>query len=311
VFFFFFFFKKKKNTKPKPIPLPRDKKNKKKKKKNIYTQITPKKKRKKRDKRARPYEQSQKQKKKEKKKKVENPLFEKTPRNFSVGGAIQPKRDLTRFVRWPKYVRLQRQKRVLYQRLRVPPAINQFTHTLSKAHAVQLFSLLDKYKPESPAEKRKRLKASAKEIVKDKDNTAAPKVTIRPTIKYGMNHVTHLVEQKQAQLVVIAHDVEPIELVIHLPALCRKLEVPYCIVKSKSRLGQLVRKKTATSLALTEVKKEHQKQLDSLKQILLENFNSNKDVAKAWGGKQLGRRTVASLKKQHKFVDPHPQEVTA
>ena len=36
---------------------------------------------------------------------------------------------------------------------------------------------------------------------------------------------------------VIAHDVDPIELVVWLPALCRKMEIPYCIVKGKSRLG--------------------------------------------------------------------------
>ena len=36
---------------------------------------------------------------------------------------------------------------------------------------------------------------------------------------------------------VIAHDVDPIELVVWLPALCRKMEVPYAIVKGKSRLG--------------------------------------------------------------------------
>lgn len=29
----------------------------------------------------------------------------------------------------------------------------------------------------------------------------------------------------------IAHDVDPIELVVWLPALCRKMNVPYCIVK--------------------------------------------------------------------------------
>lgn len=45
---------------------------------------------------------------------------------------MQPPRDLTRFVRWPKYIRLQRQRQVLYQRLKVPPAINQFTQTLDK-----------------------------------------------------------------------------------------------------------------------------------------------------------------------------------
>ena len=34
--------------------------------------------------------------------KVVNPLFEKRPKNFSIGQDIQPKRDLTRFVKWPK-----------------------------------------------------------------------------------------------------------------------------------------------------------------------------------------------------------------
>ena len=37
----------------------------------------------------------------------------------------------------------------------------------------------------------------------------------------------------------IAHDVDPIELVVWLPALCRKMNVPYCIVKGKARLGQV------------------------------------------------------------------------
>ena len=39
-------------------------------------------------------------------KKVKNPLFEAKPRNFRVGGDIQHKRDLTRFVRWPRYILL-------------------------------------------------------------------------------------------------------------------------------------------------------------------------------------------------------------
>jgi hypothetical protein len=42
------------------------------------------------------------------------------------------KRDLTRFVKWPKYVRIQRQKRIILQRLKVPPMINQFSYTLDK-----------------------------------------------------------------------------------------------------------------------------------------------------------------------------------
>lgn len=36
-----------------------------------------------------------------------------------IGGDLPPKRDLTRFVKWPEYVRLQRQKVILNQRLKV------------------------------------------------------------------------------------------------------------------------------------------------------------------------------------------------
>jgi len=52
-----------------------------------------------------------------------------------------------------------------------------------------------------------------------------------------LNHVVALVESKKAKFVAIADDVEPIELVVFLPALCRKMGVPYVIVKGKSRLG--------------------------------------------------------------------------
>merc|ERR1712137_15932 len=86
-----------------------------------------------------------------------NPLFEKRPRNFRIGGDIQPKKDLTRFVRWPKYVLLQRQKKVLLDRLKVPPAINQFSKTLDANQTKSLFNLLNKYKPETAEEKKNRL----------------------------------------------------------------------------------------------------------------------------------------------------------
>ena len=43
------------------------------------------------------------------------------------------------------------------------------------------------------------------------------------------------------------------QIVIFLPALCRKMGVPYCIVKGKQRLGRVVHRKTATCLAITTV----------------------------------------------------------
>jgi large subunit ribosomal protein L7Ae len=69
---------------------------------------------------------------------AKNALFKKNPRNFRLGGDIQPKRNLTRFVKWPKYIRIQRQKRVLYLRLKVPPAIAQFQNTIDKNESKSL-----------------------------------------------------------------------------------------------------------------------------------------------------------------------------
>ena len=74
---------------------------------------------------------------------AKSPLFEKNPRNFRIGGDLQPKRDLTRFVRWPKYVRIQRQKRILLQRLKVPPTLHQFSKTIDRNQGKQQLFFLN------------------------------------------------------------------------------------------------------------------------------------------------------------------------
>lgn len=62
---------------------------------------------------------------------------------------------------------------------------------------------------------------------------------VQVVVKYGINHITTLVENGKAQLVAIAHDVDPVELVVWLPALCKKMGVPYCIVKVPVHLTPL------------------------------------------------------------------------
>ncbi|RLW00497.1 hypothetical protein DV515_00008775 [Chloebia gouldiae] len=189
--------------------------------------------------------------KKQEAKKVVNPLFEKRPKNFGIGQDIQPKRDLTRFVKWPRYIRLQRQRSILYKRLKVPPAINQFTQALDR--------------------------------------------------QTGINTVTTLVENKKAQLVVIAHDVDPIELVVFLPALCRKMGVPYCIIKGKARLGRLVHRKTCTSVAFTQVNPEDKGALAKLVEAVKTNYNDRYDeIRRHWGGNVLGPKSVARIAKLEK-----------
>ena len=51
-------------------------------------------------------------------------------------------------------MRLQRARRVLQKRLKVPPAINQFSKTLDKNLATNLFKILMKYRPEDDAQKK-------------------------------------------------------------------------------------------------------------------------------------------------------------
>jgi large subunit ribosomal protein L7Ae len=308
--------------------------------------------------------------KKKKTKKPRNPLFEKKTRNFGIGNDLRQGRDLTRYVKWPHYIKLQRQRAVLYARLKIPPAINQFSRTLDKNTATELFKLLAKYRPEDRAAKKQRLLKIASEQVKsveerkkeklaNKDQrakerkergkeekrkrdeeaakkpagdaaaaaaAAAPakkdikKKDVKPkeakdvahpiikqkkprVLKYGINHITGLIEQKKAKLVVIANDVDPVELVVWLPALCRKMQVPYCIVKNKARLGALVHKKTATAVALVSVNKKDKNQFLTLTKAIKENYNDRFDeFRRQWGGGKLGAKSAHALAKKRKRV---------
>lgn len=236
---------------------------------------------------------------KKKPEKVPNPLFEKRPKQFGIGGALPPKRDLSRFVKMPKMVQIQRQRRILKMRLKVPPTVNQFTKTLDKNLASNLFKMLLKYRPEDKAAKKERLLRKAQAETEGKTVEAKKPIVV----KYGLNHVTYLIEQKKSQLVVIAHDVDPIELVVWLPALCRKMEIPYCIVKGKSRLGAIVHKKTASVLCLTTVKNEDKLEFSRILEAIKANFNDKYDeYRKKWGGGIMGSKSQAKSKAKDKVL---------
>jgi large subunit ribosomal protein L7Ae len=57
-------------------------------------------------------------------------------------------------------------------------------------------------------------------------------------IKKGMNETTKAVERGVAKFVIIAEDVEPEEIVMHLPVLCEEKKIPYGYVSSKQELGR-------------------------------------------------------------------------
>jgi len=56
-------------------------------------------------------------------------------------------------------------------------------------------------------------------------------------IKRGSNEVTKTVERGQAKLVYLAKDVQPEEVIAHLPILCKEKGTPFIFVPSKEELG--------------------------------------------------------------------------
>ena len=92
--------------------------------------------------------------------------------------------------------------------------------------------------------------------------------------------MTKLIEERKAKIVAIASNVDPIELVIWLPALCRKMDIPYCFVNGKARLGQLVHQKNAAVVCLTDVRKEDEGDVSNLANAFRTNFNNNTQMRK-------------------------------
>jgi len=225
----------------------------------------------------------------------ENP-FEARPKNFSAGCDVLPRtHKLGRMMKWPKYIRVQRQEQILKHRLKVPPAIALFDRAADKSLAGEAFNLFKQYQPPTRTQRKQRLR----EMAKAKEEGKAVEYKHEPRVKFGLNHVTNLVQRKRAQIVLIAHDVEPLELVVWLPTLCHKMDVPFAVVKSKAALGRLVNMKTATCVCLTQVKPQHTHELELLQTRVRTTFNEQfKDLMKRRGAAGFGIKTNQRLAKQ-------------
>ena len=56
-------------------------------------------------------------------------------------------------------------------------------------------------------------------------------------VRKGTNEVTKSIERGEAKLVLIAGDVEPEEVVMHLPSLCEEKNIPYAFIPTRKELG--------------------------------------------------------------------------
>jgi len=80
-------------------------------------------------------------------------------------------------------------------------------------------------------------KFSPNDSLAEKTYNAVEKAADTGKIAVGTNEVTKSVERNNADLVIIAEDVSPEEIVMHLPSLAEERDTPYTFVPEKEELG--------------------------------------------------------------------------
>jgi large subunit ribosomal protein L7Ae len=60
------------------------------------------------------------------------------------------------------------------------------------------------------------------------------------SVRKGTNETTKAIERAQAKLVVIAEDVQPPEVVAHLPLLCDERKIAFIFVPNKEKIGTAI-----------------------------------------------------------------------
>ena len=102
---------------------------------------------------------------------------------------------------------------------------------------------------------------------------------------------------------------DPIELVLWMPTLCMKKNIPFVIFRSKARLGTLVHKKTASCLSITDVRPEHANQLKALERKARHLYNTKFNFyKKQWGKRVLGTKTRHKIDKMKRLRKAEAQK---
>ena len=176
-----------------------------------------------------------------------NPDFEKSigKKNLKKIPSNMSKKDLTRFVKWPAYMKIQRQRQLLYKKLKIPPVINSFIRLPDKKLTKKV---MDTFFPggkflENLSEASSlgwidnpNPKVILKSIPKEVSDTSKFKICEK-YIQTGLRKVVNSIRKGKALFVIISYDVNPIEIIIWLPFLCKKYKIPFSIISNKKMLG--------------------------------------------------------------------------
>ena len=83
------------------------------------------------------------------------------------------------------------------------------------------------------------VKFSVPEELKNLQADVVSKISKSGKVKVGINEVTKMVERNTAKLVLIAEDITPAEIVMHLPVICKEKNIAFSYVSTKEELGKI------------------------------------------------------------------------
>ncbi len=111
------------------------------------------------------------------------------------------------------------------------------------------------------------------------------------TVRKGVNEVTKSIERGLSSLVVIAGDVEPEEVVMHIPGLCEQKKINYVYVPAKLDLGKAIGMSVPCSSVAIEKQGEAQ---GNIAEVIA------KITGKSSGEKAEAKPEKKTEKKEHK-----------
>jgi len=236
-----------------------------------------------------------------------NPMFVARKKNFSIGQDRMHRRNLGTCVKFPRYVILQRRTKSIKTRLQQPPQIQQFSKYCDKHTKSMIADFLRKNAPETKLQKKLRLKSTIKNEIKTADEKVTKKSKIpagpESCVKFGVQNVTRKILKKEAKLVIIAANVDPLQQVMFLPSLCIHHEVPYVIVPDMGWLGKQIGQKRVTCIALVEPQSDQKTVLKNIADVCKTNYNEVYNTTRTeWGESHLSKRAQRHKEKKENLI---------
>lgn len=114
------------------------------------------------------------------------------------------------------------------------------------------------------------VKFSVPKELAERQLSLVEKVKKKGKIRVGVNEVTKAIERGTAKLVIIAEDVSPAEIVMHLPLICEEKNIAYSFVPSKKELGSKVGIEVGTAAIAIVEEADLKKELQDIQKKLSE-----------------------------------------